>query len=228
MEVCQQTLMFDVKMNFDRKSRWVLDGHHTGNLTSITTYAGVVSRDSVRIAMTYAALNQVDVTAADICNAYLQAPSSQHNFIVCGLKFGLENVGKHTLIRRALYGGKSAGCDFQNHLRECMNHLGFTPCRADPDIWMQPALKGDGSEYWEYVLICTDDTLVISENGEKLLRTELGKYFELKEESIGPPDIYLGGKMRQITLENGVKAWTFSSSQYVQAAVSNVEVYLQE
>jgi hypothetical protein len=108
-----------------------------------------------------------------------------------------------------------------------MNHLGFTPCRADPDVWMRPALKGDGSEYWEYVLIYTDDTSVISENGEQLLRNEIGKYFELKEESIGPPDIYFGGKMRQITLENGVKAWTFSSSQYVQAAVSNVEGYLQ-
>ena len=74
-----------------------------------------------------------------------------------------------------------------------MSHLGFTPCRADPDVWMRPALKADGSEYWEYVLIYTDDTLVVSENGETLLRTEIGKYFELKEESIGPPDIYLGG-----------------------------------
>ncbi len=111
-------LVFDIKMNFDRKSRWVLDGHLTGNLTSISTYAGVVSRESVRIAMTYAALNQVNVTAADIKNAYLQAPSSQRDYIVCGLEFGIENVGKHALIRRALYGGKSAGRDFRNQLRE--------------------------------------------------------------------------------------------------------------
>jgi len=178
--------------------------------------------------MTYAALNQIDVTAADIKNAYLQAPSSQRDYIICGLEFGIENVGKHALIRRALYGGKSAGRDFRNHLRACMSHLGFVPCRADPDVWMRPALKSDGSEYWEFVLIYTDDTLVVSENGESLLRTEIGKYFELKEESIGPPDIYLGGKMRKITLENGAKAWAFSSSQYVQAAVSNVEDYLRE
>ena len=32
-------------------------------------YAGVVSRDIVRIALTYAALNDVYVTAADIQNA---------------------------------------------------------------------------------------------------------------------------------------------------------------
>ena len=34
--------------------------------------------------------------------------------------------------------------------------------------------------------------------------------------------------MREVTLENGIKAWSFSSSQYVQAAVQNVEKYLKE
>ena len=34
--------------------------------------------------------------------------------------------------------------------------------------------------------------------------------------------------MREVTLENGIKAWSFSSSQYVQAAVQNVESYLKE
>ena len=40
-------------------------------------YPGVVSRDSVQIALTYAALNELDVTAADIQIAYLQAASSK-------------------------------------------------------------------------------------------------------------------------------------------------------
>ena len=58
---------------------------------------------------------------------------------------------------------------------------------------MREATKSDGMAYWEYVLLYTDDTLVISENGERVLHEELGKYFELKEESIGPPSLYLGG-----------------------------------
>ena len=48
----------------------------------------------------------------------------------------------------------------------------------------------------------------------------------MKPGSVGPPKIYLGGHMRKITLANGAKAWGFSSSQYVQAAVHNVEEYL--
>ena len=43
--------------------------------------------------LTYAALNDLEVCAADIQNAYLQAPSSQEDFVVCGPEFGLENVG---------------------------------------------------------------------------------------------------------------------------------------
>ena len=67
----------------------------------------------------------MDVTAADIQNAYLQAPSSEKHFIVFGPKFGLEHVGKIALIRRALYRVKMAGRDFWIHLRICMNFLVF-------------------------------------------------------------------------------------------------------
>eukprot|EP00957_Ditylum_brightwellii_P010097 762975-Ditylum_brightwellii.AAC.1 len=38
-------LVFDVKMDFKRKARWVLDGHKTADLKG-STYAGVVSRES--------------------------------------------------------------------------------------------------------------------------------------------------------------------------------------
>ena len=87
---------------------------------------------------------------------------------------------------------------------------------------MMPAIKSDGTKCYDYVLLYVNDALVVSENAESSLRNELGRYFELKEESIGPPDHYLGGKVRKVQLENG----TFSSSQYVETAVKNVEAYL--
>eukprot|EP00957_Ditylum_brightwellii_P197491 15047136-Ditylum_brightwellii.AAC.1 len=60
-------------MDFTRKSRWVLDGRKTLNPDG-SAYAGVVLSKCVRITLTYAALNGLGVTAADIQNAYLQAP----------------------------------------------------------------------------------------------------------------------------------------------------------
>ena len=74
-------LVFDVRMTLERKARRVKDGHKTPEL-QCSTYAGVVSRESVRIALTYAALNYLPVCAADIQNAYLQTPSSEKHYFL--------------------------------------------------------------------------------------------------------------------------------------------------
>ena len=58
-------LIFDVKMDLTRKSRLVADGHETPDPVG-STYAGVVSRESVRIALTYAELMGLDVWGAEI------------------------------------------------------------------------------------------------------------------------------------------------------------------
>ena len=60
------------------------------------------------------------------------------------------------------------------------------------------------------------------------MKQEIGKYFELKPESIGPHSLYLGGRLHEVVLESGEKAWAFGSSQYVQAAVKNIEEYLEQ
>ena len=66
-------LVFDVKMDFTRKSRWVKDGHRTPDPTT-SSYTCVVSRESFQLALTYAALIDLEVMAADIYNSYFQAP----------------------------------------------------------------------------------------------------------------------------------------------------------
>ena len=219
-------LVFDVKMDFTRKARWVKDGHRTPD-PETSNYAGVVSRESIRVALTHAALHDIPVMAADIRNAYLQAPSTEKHFIVCGQEFGLENEGCVAVIERALYGGKCAGRDYWHHLRKLMNQLGFQSSRADPDVWYRESKrKADDSAYYEYVLLYTDDILVISDRAENILRKEIGEHFTLKEESIGVPRQYLGGKLRKVELQNGVTSWAFSSAQYVKEAVKNVEDYL--
>ena len=112
-------LIFDVKMDFTRKARFVLDRHKTEK-PEISTYAGVVTRERVL------GSHYLHVYAADIQNAYLKAPSSQKHYIECGPEFGKENIGRKALIQRALYGGKTAGRDFRNHLRECMKHINLS------------------------------------------------------------------------------------------------------
>ena len=97
-------LIFDVKLgeNFRRKARWVADGHKT-SAPSAVTYSTVVSRDSVRIILLIAALNDLDVQGADIQNAYLIAPNKEKLWMKAGPDFG-DNQGKYYVVSRALYG----------------------------------------------------------------------------------------------------------------------------
>ena len=84
-------------MDFSRKASLVADGCKTPNPVTIT-YAGVVSRESIRIAFTYAALNNLDIRAGDVQNEYLQAPCSEKYYTVLGPEFGSEYKGRKALI----------------------------------------------------------------------------------------------------------------------------------
>jgi hypothetical protein len=85
-----------------------------------------------------------------------------------GPEFSVENEGKVTLIHMALYGGMSAGRDFRNHLRS-------RSCPAHPDVWVRSAIKSDGTEVYEYVLLYTDDALSIGVEPRTILRKEIGQ-----------------------------------------------------
>jgi len=54
-----------------------------------------------------------------------------------------------------------------------------------------------------------DDILSIAHNAKDVLH-RLDKHFMLKPGSLGDPDIYLGVKLKKMTLSNGVEAWTMS------------------
>lgn len=58
---------------------------------------------------------------------------------------------------------------------------------------------------------------------EAVLWKEIGKYWELKPKLIGPTSKYLGGKLRTVTLETGVKAWAFGS----QSRMSGITLWVK-
>ena len=85
--------------------------------------------------------------AADIGNAYLQAPTSGKYYTKLGPEFGPNYEGCIAYIVQAAYGLKEAGADFCNHLRDCMCHLGYTPSNADNNVWTCLATNGQANEY---------------------------------------------------------------------------------
>jgi hypothetical protein len=137
----------------------------------------------VRVALTLAALNDFDFKMADIENTYLTAPLTEKVWTVLGPEFG-DDAENRALIVITLYGLKSAGAAFRNHLAECMKHLGWNPCHADSDLCIKAETRPDDSVInWAYILIYVDDILCVHHNPGSPL-AKLDEYFKMKEGSI--------------------------------------------
>jgi hypothetical protein len=102
---------FDVKMDgLARKHRMVAGGHTT-EAPKTLTHTSVVSRESVRIVLTMAALNNLEVKAADTQNAHLTASVPEKMWTRAGHIFGSDS-GKIAVVARTSCGLKSTGASF--------------------------------------------------------------------------------------------------------------------
>ena len=119
--------------------------------------------------------------------------------MIAGLEFGANTVGRPVLIVQALYGLKSSGARWKDHMAGTLREASYESCKADPDVWMKPKIKPNNEKYWEYVLIYVDDILVMSHQ-PRWLWTISSKY-TLKEGSVKEPEAYLGAEIRKWTID---------------------------
>jgi hypothetical protein len=79
---------------------------------------------------------------------------------VLGTEFGAD-TDKWAIIIWSLYGLKSSGASFRNHLANCMQHLGWVSSIADQYLWMKAKVwPSDGNKYYAYTLLYVDDILI--------------------------------------------------------------------
>ena len=213
-------VIFDVKMDFTRKARFVAGGHLTEAPGSIT-YSSVVSRDSIRLAFLIAGLNDLDVLAGDVTNAYLNAPCREKIWFEGQLETG-EDRGKVLIITRALYGLKSSGAAWRADLAATLRDLHFSSTQADPDVWIRSA-----ETHYEMILVYVDDILIFSKDPRTIMN-QLGEFYELKPESVKEPDLYLGANIEKIQVKDGRTVYGMSSRTYVKNSVKVVEALLRE
>jgi hypothetical protein len=117
---------------------------------------------------------------------------------------------------RALYG--------LDHMTSTLRSLGFKGCLADPDVWLRPACKPDGTKYYKYVLIYVDDYYLFHMILKKVMYM-LSEHYTLKKGSVKAPTEYLVAEIktyRQDKLDSRV-CWAMSCDLYVKRAVKEVQ-----
>ncbi len=175
-----------------------------------------------------AALNDLKELSADVAGAYLNAPCAERVHTFFGPEFG-DNAGKMAVMKKALYGLRSAGFAWRSHCAKIMRtSLEFQQCRTDQDVWIRKAVKSSGESYSEYVFIYTDDVIAMSEQPNLILQ-DMNKHFLLKEGSIDMPTRYLGANISEYFAAGDAKPkWAIGSQDYVKEAVRVVKAWLSQ
>ena len=161
-------LVFAVKHDGRHKSRLVSRGDLT-DIPVTSVYAGVVSLRGLRMCIFLAELNGMEAYATDIGNAYLETVTQEKVCIKAGPEFGSKE-GHLLIIHKALYGLKSSGKEFGDLLSSCLKELGFTPSKAEPEIFMR-----EKNGIYEYIATYVDDLCLVMKEPEaflEILQTE--------------------------------------------------------
>jgi len=219
-------MVFDVKMDFTCKAHFVA-GSHTTDPPPCLTYASVISRESVWIAFLVAALNDLDISSADIGNVCLNANCAENIYTVAGKEFGPDLEGQVLLVTKALYGLKSSGAAWRKHRAESIKDLGFLSTHGDPDVYIRAAVKPAGEEYYEYLMVYVDDLLCVSHDLSSIMN-EFAELYCLKEGSVGPPSHYLGADIAKTHTATGVLCWAMGSHSDFTNAIRIVNGYIQD
>ena len=171
--------IFDIKLgeNLRRKDRLSTGPHKTKAPSSIT-YSQVVFQDSVRICLMVATLKNLYLQSADIENYYLTAPCRQKIWTRAGTNFG-QDKGKLFIIVKEQYGLNSSGASFRAFLSELLDNMGFKSSIEYPDVWIRPATKAQGEQYYKFILVYVDDLLAIIQYSVSVLK-EVAEKFKLK------------------------------------------------
>ena len=179
-------LIFAVKHDGRQKARLVAGGHLTPDpIESI--YSGVVSIRSLRLVIFLAKVNNLEVWGADTGNAYLEAKTKEKLYGVADPEF--EELEGHILvIDKAIYGLKSSSLRWAQKIHDIMLDMGFSPCKADPCVWLR---KAKCSTKYEYVSIYVDDLLIACTCASEFIHTLTRKH-NLKIKGDRPLKYHLG------------------------------------
>ena len=125
------------------------------------------------------------------------------------------------IITWALYGLKPARATWRTSFTQALVQLEFCPTCGDPDVYIKPQPKPDGTRYYEMLLVYVDDILVLSHDTKPII-DGIADQFRLKEDSLRTPSQYFGATIKIFTDKDGYKSWAMSSDNYVKAAVAKV------
>ena len=136
-------------------------------------------------------LNGLDLCAADISCAYLEALTDEKVYTIAKGEHWGELEGHTLVFLKALYGLCRSGHSFGDFLTDALRALKWKQSKADPDLWYRAK-----KTYYELMGVWTDDLLAASKNMKEIMDEIIACGFKLK--GVGEPSYYLGGDFKMV------------------------------
>ena len=181
-------MIFDIKHDLRRKARFVVGGHVIDS-SEHTTYSSTIKDISVRLMMLVAAKYGLGMISGDIGNAFCTAPCAEKIWSVAGEQFG-DKKGAIVVLKRALYGLKTASASFHKFLGDFLREMGFEPTRADQDLWIK---KSEQYEGYDYIATHVDDIIIVAKNPLEYM-SHIEQHFQVRDVT-DSPEYYLGNNI---------------------------------
>ena len=118
------------------------------------------------------------------------------------------------IIKKALYGLATSARQWNITLGDSIRNLGFTPTRADPDLWI---ILNEKEGKYEYIATYVDDLIIVAKQPMDYL-DEIKKQYPIRNIEINP-EYYLGNNI-EVRNNNTIK---ISSKKYITEVLRKYE-----
>ncbi|KAL5622066.1 hypothetical protein BROUX41_006011 [Berkeleyomyces rouxiae] len=164
------------------RARWVLKGFQEPDVDDEDAYAGVIHANTMRILLAYTAHKGYAVIQADAVSAYLNADIGKELYAEAPTQLG-SDANYVCRLKKALYGLRTSGRRWQEHLKAALTARGYAPLKADPNVYRKDEA---------FISVYVDDFKLIGPNEDDLHHTieELNNDFRLKD--MGKIRVYWG------------------------------------
>lgn len=182
-------VVFGIKSDGRKRPRLVIRGDQES--LQVDTYASVIQKVSLKLALTLATINDWDIIQYDVSLAFLYAPVPEGRDIYVNIPYGYSLVCKNDLnnkvwkLKKYIYGLKDAPKAWANEHRKVLEKLGFVRSEVDWQLFSRDEVDGQ-----TLIVVHVDDGLIM---GRKDVITEvhekLQNYFTIRSSDLS---LYVG------------------------------------
>lgn len=173
------------------------------------TFSPVCRLESVRLILALAAEMQLYLHHMDVCTAYLNSELKDTVYMKQPQGFtDAANPDQVLLLRKAIYGLKQSGREWNSKLDGVLKDLGFKACNHEPCLYQQ---SGQGNLM--LILVYVDDLILACQSREDMedLKAKISESFECTDK--GPLHLFLGMEVQR---DGDLGEITLGHSQYIK------------